>query len=137
MGCTAVHWKEPDEELDRLAHDVVDAAITVHRELGPGFLESVYEEALCVELKMRGMEFVRQLPVPVLYKDHEVGEGRLDLLVEDVLVVEVKAVESLAPVHSAQVISYLKATRHQLGLLINFNTPLLKDGLKRIIFSHS
>lgn len=135
MEQNADHCKEPDEALDRLAASVVDAALAVHRALGPGFLESVYEEALCVELKLRGVKTVRQYSVSVLYKGHDVGEGRLDLLVDDALVVELKAVDSLAPVHSAQVISYLKVARRHLGLLINFNTPLLKDGIKRIILS--
>ena len=105
--------------------------------LGPGFLESVYEEALCVELALRGIHFLRQVLVAVDYKGHPVGESRLDLLIEGTLVVELKAVDALAPVHSAQMISYLRATGHHLGLLINFNVPLLKDGVKRIVLSSS
>jgi GxxExxY protein len=114
---------------------VIGAALEVHRSLGPGFLESVYEEALCIELGLREIAFQRQVPVAVEYKGHAVGEGRLDLLVAGRLVVELKAVESILPVHQAQVISYLKATGHQLGLLINFNVPVLKSGIKRIILS--
>src|SRR5512134_2947555 len=97
---------EPGAKLDQLAHAVIGAAIEVHRLLGPGYVEAVYEEALCVELRLRGIPFMRQVTVPVDYKGHPVGEGRLDLLVGDLLVVELKAVEALAPVHSAQVISY-------------------------------
>ena len=127
--------EEPNGELDRLAHDVIGAAIEVHRILGPGFLESVYEEAMCVELGLRGIPFVRQYLSSVDYKGRAVGEHRLDLLVGDVLVVELKAVDALAPVHSAQVMSYLKANGKQLGLLINFNTPVLRQGIKRVVLS--
>ncbi|MGD0769458.1 MAG: GxxExxY protein [Tepidisphaeraceae bacterium] len=126
---------EPDEELDRLAHEVIGAAIEVHRILGPGFLESMYEEALCVELKLRGIPFQRQVPVPVSYKGVAIGQSRLDLLVREKLIVEIKTVEALAPIHTAQAISYLKATGHQLAILINFNAAVLKDGIKRIVLS--
>ncbi|MGD0388111.1 MAG: GxxExxY protein [Tepidisphaeraceae bacterium] len=126
---------EPDRELDRLAHEVIGAAIEVHRILGPGFLESMYEEALCVELKLRAIPFQRQVAVPVVYKGVAIGQGRLDLLVQGELIVEIKTVEALAPIHTAQAISYLKATGHQLALLINFNAAILKDGIKRIILS--
>ena len=126
---------EPDEELDRLAREVIGAAIEVHRILGPGFLESMYEEALCVELKLRGIPFQRQVPVPVSYKGVAIGQSRLDLLVREKLIVEIKTVEALAPIHTAQAISYLKATGHQLAILINFNAAVLKDGIKRIVLS--
>ena len=126
---------EPDAELDRLAQEVIGAAIEVHRVLGPGFLESVCEEALCVELALRGIAFAKQSPVAVVYKGHPIGEGRLDLLVAGKLVVELKTVDALAPIHAAQLISYLKATGRCLGLLINFNVPVLKDGIKRIVLS--
>jgi GxxExxY protein len=131
----AKNTKEPTQEIDNLAHAVIGAAIEVHRILGPGFLESVYEEALCVELELRGIPFSRQASVTVNYKGHTVGEGRLDLLVDNALIVEAKAVDALAPIHTAQVLSYLKATGHQLGLLINFNVPVLKDGIKRIVLT--
>ena len=108
---------EPSAELDRLAHEVVGAALEIHRALGPGFVESVYEEVLCVELMLRDISFHRQSPVSVTYKEYAVGEGRIDIVVGNTLVVELKAVETLLPIHSAQVISYLKATGHQLGLL--------------------
>jgi len=126
---------DPDSALDGLAHAVIGAAIEVHRELGPGFLECVYEEALVVELGLRGIPFERQVLVEVRYKGVRVGEGRLDLLVGKRLVVEVKAVDKLHPVHSAQVIAYLKAVGTPLGLLMNFKSAVLKDGLKRIILS--
>lgn len=126
---------EPDSDLNLLANKVIGAAIEVHRLLGPGYLESVYEEALCVELQQQKIVFVRQSPIAVNYKGIKVGEGRLDLLVENRLIVELKAVEALAPIHRAQVLSYLKATKLQLGLLINFNAPILKDNIKRIILS--
>src|SRR5258706_7366009 len=126
---------EPEEGLDRLAHLVIGAAIEVHRILGPGFLESVYEEALCVELGLRGVRYEKQVPVAVDYKGSSVGESRLDLLVEGVLIVELKAVEAFAPIQTAQVISYLKATGRKLGLLINFNVSILKEGIKRIVLS--
>jgi len=126
---------EPDEKLDQLARAIIDAALEVHRHLGPGYLESIYEEALAVELALRDLPFVRQIPIPVQYKGQPVGQGRLDFLVDNALVVELKAVEALLPVHKAQVISYLKATGHQLGLLMNFNVPMLGQGIQRIIYS--
>ena len=126
---------EPDTNTDELAKAVIDAAIEVHRILGPGYLESVYEEALAVELDLRNIPFERQKSVAVDYKGQSVGEGRLDLLVGGCLIVELKAADALAPIHTAQVISYLKATRLPLGLVINFNVPVLKDGVKRIILS--
>jgi GxxExxY protein len=127
--------REPEERLDQLAHAVIGAAIEVHRQLGPGYLEEVYQGALELELKLQGIPFEAQKPVSVSYKGHPVGEGRLDFLVDEILVVELKAVESLADIHKAQVISYLKATKLHLGLLINFNVTTLKNGLKRVILS--
>ena len=129
--------QEPGIELDALANVVIGAAIEVHRILGPGYLECVYEEALAVELELRRIPFERQKPVSVDYKSHAVGEGRLDLLVSNKLIVELKAVDALAPIHTAQVMSYLKTTKLPLGLLINFNVPLLKHGIKRVILSSS
>ena len=114
---------------------MIGAAIEVHRVLGPGFLESVYEEAFCVELTARRIPFTRQIPAAVTYKGHQVGEHRLDVLVSGQLIVELKAVDELAPIHTAQLISYLKATGRRLGLLINFNVPVLKEGIKRIVLS--
>lgn len=131
----AKNLREPGAEVDALAKQVIGAAIEVHRVLGPGFLESVYEEALCVELQSYGLALARQVVIAVSYKGHEVGQGRLDLLVENKLIIELKAVDVLAPIHSAQLLSYLKTTGHHVGLLINFNVPLLRDGLKRIVLS--
>ncbi|MGA9406230.1 MAG: GxxExxY protein [Bacteroidota bacterium] len=126
---------EPSKGLDFFAHEVIGAAIEVHRLLGRGFLESVYEEALSIEMNLRDIPFTRQVEVGVDYKSHIVGRGKLDFLVGGNLIVELKAVAILAPMHSAQLLSYLKTTGFHLGLLINFNTTVLKNGLKRIILS--
>jgi len=126
---------EPDDKLDALAHAVIGAAIEVHRELGPGFLEAVYEEALAVELGLRKIPFIRQPLAEVRYKGVKVGEGRLDFLVDGTLVVELKTVDTIHPIHRAQVISYLKVIGLPLGLLLNFKVPMLKDGIERIILS--
>ena len=128
-------WSEPPNELDRCAHEVIGAAIEVHRHLGPGFLEAVYEEAMMVELALRGVTVRRQVPIALAYKGRSLPRVQLDLLVEDELVVELKAVERLSPIHVAQVISYLKAGAFQLGLLINFNVPTLRQGIRRVIWS--
>ena len=123
---------EPSAKVDAIAKIVVDACIEVHRTLGPGYLESVYEEALATELTLRNIPFEKQKTINVNYKGSPIGQARLDFLVDGLLVVELKAVETLAPIHTAQVISYLKATGLPLGLLVNFNTSLLKHGIKRI-----
>ena len=123
---------EPSAKVDAIAKIVVDACIEVHRTLGPGYLESVYEEALATELTLRNIPFEKQKVIDVNYKGSPIGQARLDFLVGGLLVVELKAVETLAPIHTAQVISYLKATGLPLGLLINLNTSLLKHGIKRI-----
>ncbi|MEH2192926.1 MAG: GxxExxY protein [Nostoc sp.] len=127
--------REPSEEVDRLVYAVIGAAIEVHKVLGPGFLEEVYKEALIIELFRCGIPHLVEKSVTVNYKGHEVGKGRLDFLVANCLIVELKAVQNLAPIHEAQVLSYLKMTNYPLALLINFNVPLLKDGIKRIILS--
>lgn len=127
---------EPSDERDALAHRVIGAAIEVHRTLGAGYLESVYESALCIELSHIGIPYLRQHAYALKYRGENVGEGRIDLFVADQLIVELKAVDQLAPIHKAQVISYLKATGCQLGLLINFNVPVLKEGIQRIILSN-
>ena len=124
---------EPDEEMDRLTEAVIGAAIEVHRELGPGLPENIYERALCVELELRKIPFECQRVQVVYYKEHKVGEMRLDLLICEKLIVELKAVEDLLPIHKAQVISYLQLTKRQLALLINFNVRALKDGIRRVI----
>jgi len=126
---------EPNDEMDRLTEAVIGAAIEVHRALGPGLPENVYENALCVELKLRQIPFVCQSVQAVYYKEHKVGEMRLDLLICDKLIVELKAVDALLPIHKAQVIGYLQLTKLQLALLINFNVRALKDGVRRVIFT--
>jgi GxxExxY protein len=126
---------EPDPELDALARAVVGAGVEVHRILGPGFGESAYEEALAVELGLRRIPFARQVPVELVYKGVAIGSVRVDLVVGGRLVVELKACDAIAPVHLAQVRSYLKATGLSLGLLINFNMPLLLHGTRRVILS--
>jgi len=122
---------EVSPELNELSRMVIGAAIEVHRALGPGLLESVYENALCIELNEINLPFLRQHRVPLLYKGHDVGSGRLDLLVADQLIVEAKAVERIEPVHEAQILSYLRTTGRPLGLLVNFNVPRLRDGIRR------
>jgi len=122
-----------DPRVEEAANKVIGAAIEVHKQLGPGYLKSVYEEALAVELTIRGIPFARQVVFALDYKGHKVGEGRMDFLVDSCLVVELKAVEGLAPIHTAQTISYLKTTKHHLALLINFNVPVLKNGIKRLV----
>jgi len=124
---------EPSSDLDELVHRVIGACLEVHRHLGPGYLESVYEKALGTELDRRTIRFARQRPFEVLYKGDPVGQGRLDFLIEDRLLLELKAVESLNAVHKAQVLSYLRALDLQIGLLVNSNNSTLNQGLHRII----
>jgi GxxExxY protein len=120
------------DERDPLTEQVIGAAIEVHRLLGPGLLESIYQKALCHELALRGVRHCTQQPVPVSYKGVDLGDDLfMDILVEDDLVVELKAVERLEPIHEAQLLTYLKLSRRRLGLLINFNVRLLKDGVRR------
>jgi GxxExxY protein len=121
-------------EIDRTGRVVVDAALMVHRALGPGLLESVYEACLAEELRRRNLRVERQVGVPVAYGDVRMDVGlRLDLLIEGVVVVEIKAIDALASIHTAQVLTYLRFSGRRLGYLINFNTPLLKNGLRRIV----
>jgi len=126
---------EPNREVDNLARAVIGSAIDVHRELGPGYSEGVYEEALAQEMFRTGITFERQKSFKVKIRGCVVGEGRIDFLVDGKLVVELKAAERLMPVHRAQVISYLKATSCNLALLINFNENLLRAGIQRIVFT--
>jgi GxxExxY protein len=119
-----------------LTHAVIGSAIEVHRLLGAGLLEEIYEASLCRELYLRGLAFRRQVRYPIGYKGVEIGSGlRLDLLVEDTLVVEVKSVDHLASIHRSQLLTYLKLTGLRLGLLINFNVTTLRSGIKRVIMS--
>jgi GxxExxY protein len=121
-------------ELDEVSGQVIGAAIDVHRELGPGLLESVYEVCLVYELRQRGLGVERQVAQPVFYKGLQLECGyRLDLLVENRVIVELKAVEAILPIHAAQLLTYLKLRKLRLGLLINFNVPILKNGIKRLL----
>jgi GxxExxY protein len=117
--------------LNNLTARIIGAAIEVHRALGPGLLEGLYETALCIELDERGIKYARQVQIPATYKGRSLGKYNVDLIVEDVVVVEVKSVAHLLPVFEAQLITYQRLTGKRLGLLINFNTPLLKDGIIR------
>ncbi len=126
---------EPSVHLDGISSAVIGAALEVHRTLGPGFLENIYEQALAVELALRGIAFERQKAIGVLYKGYLIGEGRVDFMFENSLIVELKSVEKLLPVHHAQVLSYLKAVECHVGLLINFHERLLKDGIRRVVLS--
>ena len=124
-----------DSETEKLAAELVDAALKVHRNLGPCLLESVYEARLCHELCLREIPFKRQVSVPIIYEGVTLDAGlRLDIVVADRIVVEIKAVERLIPLFDAQVLTYLKLTRMELGLLINFNVSLIKNGIRRIVF---
>jgi GxxExxY protein len=121
-------------EIESVAKTIVDAALKVHRALGPGLLESVYELCLAHELRRRGVQVESQVKLPISYEGLKIDAGlRLDLIVAQQVIVEVKAVEKLHPVYDAQLLSYLRLTGLKLGLLINFNVPLIRDGIKRII----
>ena len=122
---------------EEVAREIVDAAFAVHNELGPGLLESVYELCLADELISRGLEIRTQVPVPLIYKERKLESGfRLDILVENSIIIELKAVEGLAPVHTAQVLTYLRLSNLSLGFLINFNEALIRDGIKRIVYNY-
>ena len=121
-------------ENDPLTEKIIGAAIEVHRQLGRGLLESAYEECLCLELKQAGLAFRRQVPLPIVYKSIRLDCGyRLDLAVEERVIVELKTVERLMPIHEAQMLTYMKLTRIGIGLLLNFNSAVLKDGLRRLM----
>ncbi len=121
------------EAINALTERIIGCAIEVHRQLGPGLLEATYEAALCVEIEEAGLHYKRQVAYPVVYKGGTIGEYRLDIIVEDEVIVEIKSVERFDPVFEAQVITYLKVTGRKVGLLINFNSRLLRDGIKRYI----
>jgi GxxExxY protein len=127
------HHRDTETQRDPLSETVLGAAIEVHRNLGPGLLESAYEECLCYELAAREVGVRRQVELPVIYKTVKLDCGyRMDVVVSDALVVEVKAVEKLLPVHQAQLLTYLKLSGLHTGLLINFNVPVLKQGIRRM-----
>lgn len=123
-----------NKKLDELTGEIINAAMKVHTTLGPGLLENVYEACLVHELKRRGLQVVSQVALPVMYDDVVIELGyRLDLLVEDKIIVELKAVEKIVPIHQAQLLSYLKLSKRKLGLLINFNEVHLRDGIRRFV----
>jgi GxxExxY protein len=127
---------KPGILADRAARIVVDAALAVHRALGPGLLESVYEDCLAHELALRDVPVKRQVALPIVYRGLRIEPGlRMDMLVDDIVVVEVKAVEALSSLHEAQLLTYLKLSARPLGLLINFNVTLLKHGLRRLVLT--
>jgi len=131
---TSTGYASVPETTEQVAHAVIQAAFQVHKSLGPGLLESVYEKCLCHELSKEGISFQNQLELPIVYDGFQIDAGmRMDLLVEDSLVVELKAVERLLPIHKAQLLTYLKLSGKRLGLLLNFNVPLLKDGMQRVV----
>ena len=119
---------------EELTGEIRGTAIEVHRELGPGLLESAYEKCLCRELSLRGLRFQRQVPLPVTYKGVKLDCGyRLDLVIEEKVVLELKSVKELEPIHKAQLLTYLRLSDKKVGLLMNFNTPLMKDGIVRLV----
>jgi GxxExxY protein len=123
---------EPNPELNRITNAIIGAAVEVHRHLGAGHLESAYEEAMGLEMTARGIPYRRQVHVELTYKGHVVGKGWLDFLVEEQVVLELKAIENVTGAHTSQMISYLAITGHRLGLIINFNVAALRQGIKRI-----
>ena len=124
--------REPSPEVDALAHKVIGTLIEVHRKLGPGFLESVYEEATSIELAKNHIPYERQVKVAVTYDGKLIGEGRIDLLIDKKLILELKAVENLAPIHYMLGLAYLRMTGLELALLANSNVPIMKNGIKRV-----
>jgi len=123
-----------EEELNRLSSVVIGCAIEVHKVLGPGLLESAYQQCLAWELRRQGLSVKEQVPVPIRYKELEVSNAyRLDILIEDELIVELKAADKIEPVHVAQMLTYLKVSGLRLGLLLNFNVEVMKKGIKRVV----
>jgi GxxExxY protein len=122
-----------EKQLNQLSYQIINAAIAVHEELGPGLLESIYSRCLSIELAERGLSFQRELYLPVFYKGYEVGEPLImDIVVENSIILELKSVEEVKPVHVKQLLTYLRLAKKELGLLINFNCPLLKKGIHRV-----
>lgn len=123
-----------ERQENDISGKIIGAAIEVHKKLGPGLLESAYEECLCCEMQLSGIEFKRQVPLSLNYKGVVLDCGyRLDLLVEDKVIVELKSIEGLEPIHEAQMLTYLKLRNAWLGLIINFNVIMLKDGVRRLV----
>ena len=122
-----------EKELNKITEKIIGCAIEIHRELGPGLLESIYESALCIELDSIGLTYERQKSLPVIYKNKPIGNFRVDLIVDGSVVLELKSVERYDPIFEAQLLSYMKLGKYRLGLLINFNSRLLKDGINRFI----
>lgn len=123
-----------NEDLNKLSSVILDAAIAVHKEMGPGLLESIYELCLMKEFELRNIRVANQVPIPLIYKGYELSKDfKIDILVEDEIIIELKSVEVMLPVFDAQIISYLKLANKRLGFLINFNVPLLKQGFKRFV----
>ena len=128
-----MNHRDTEAQRESLTEKIIGAAIEVHRALGPGLLESAYQECLCVELGLCDLRFASQLELPVEYKGHKANAGyRLDLVVADAVVVELKAVERLLPLHEAQLLTYMRLGGYTTGLLLNFNVPVLKDGIRRM-----
>ncbi len=121
------------DTLNKITEAIIGSAIEVHRQIGPGLLESVYESALCLEFDAAGLRYARQVRLPVIYRGVWIGTHRIDLTVEDRVVVEIKSVERFMPVFDAQLLTYLRLTKMKVGLLINFNVRALKDGVKRFV----
>jgi GxxExxY protein len=131
---STVAFETLSARTESLAAQVVDAAVKVHKTLGPGLLESVYEICLCHELTLRGNPFERQVVLPITYEGTRLEAGlRIDLIVDSCLVVELKTVDALLPLHEDQVLTYLKLSNNRLGLLLNFNVPIMKHGIKRLV----
>ena len=129
-----MNYKPLSEGIEIVAKKVIDAAYVIHRELGPGLLEKVYEICFCYELSKRGIKFKRQVNILIVYDGKMLDESfRIDVLIEDKIICEIKAVIEMNPVYEAQILTYMKLTNKRLGFLINFNVPLIKDGIKRII----
>jgi GxxExxY protein len=124
--------KIPDE-INSITERIIGCAIQVHKQLGPGLLEGIYESALCVDFELAGLRYERQVTIPVAYKGRVIGDHRLDFVVEGLVVLEIKSVERIEPVFEAQVLTYLKISGKRIGLLINFNSRLLKTGVQRFV----
>ena len=122
-----------NSDLNAMSEEIIGCAIEVHRVLGPGLLESVYESALCIELKAAALDFKRQVGIPLYYKGELISEHRPDLIVSDRIVVEIKSIARFDPIHTAVMLTYLRVAHLQIGLLLNFNTPNMRMGIKRVM----